>query len=180
MGQSEDIVARAHARLDPGWLFLVAGLTIIGATVLIPAQDDLAEARLQRDRALAFEVRSAQRLEKYSDYLDALSQRNETLVTSLVATQLNLSPAGKRVLPLDGETAVFDASIFRHLEPPPTPMPELKLADTALRRLATDRRSRLWLIAGGAMCLLIGLMPAATRVRGGARPLRGESAVAQA
>lgn len=167
MSESGGIVARGLSRLDPGWLFLLAGLTILSATVLIPAQDDLAEARLQRDRAMAFEERATARLERYSDYLDALSRRDETLVTSLVATQLNLAPAGRSVLPLAGEPDAFDASVFRDLEPAATPMPELHLADTALRRLTTGRHSRLWMIAGGAMCLLIGLMPPATRVRGG-------------
>ena len=167
MERHKGIIARALDGLDPGWLFLVAGLAILSATVLIPAQDDLAEARLQRERAEAFETRATARLERYSDYMDALQRRDETLVTSLVATQLNMSPAGRVVHPLAGDPDVFDASVFRDLEPAPTPMPELHLADTALRRLTTGRTSRLWMIAGGAMCLLIGLMPAATRVRGG-------------
>lgn len=151
------------ARFDPGWLFLVAGLAVLSATVLIPASDDLARARLQRDRALAIEERAANRLSRYSDYLDALGRRDPAVALSLAATQLNLAPEGKTLLELspDGwDPSAFDASIFDDLEPEPTPLPELDLPDTALRRLTTDDTARLWLIAGGAMCVLVGLLPA--------------------
>jgi len=151
------------ARFDPGWLFLIAGLAVLSATVLIPAYDDLARARLQRDRALAIEERAATRLSRYSDYLDALGRRDRAVALSLAATQLNLAPEGKTVLELapgGWDPEAFDASIFDDLEPAPTPLPELDLPDTALRRLTTDDTARLWLIAGGAVCVLVGLLPA--------------------
>ncbi|VAX37678.1 hypothetical protein MNBD_PLANCTO03-1174 [hydrothermal vent metagenome] len=42
-------------RFDPEWLFLVAGLVLLGFTVVIPAQADLARAEWQRDRTVAIE-----------------------------------------------------------------------------------------------------------------------------
>lgn len=157
------------SRLDPGWLFLLAGLAVLIATVLIPAHDDLARARLQRDRARAIEARAAERLAHYSDYLDALRRGDRAVSLSLAATQLNLAPADRRVLetaPGGWDPGAFDASVFAALEPDPTPLPELTLPDTALRRLTTADGARLWLIAGGALCVLIGLLPAAREALG--------------
>ncbi|MFG0274093.1 MAG: hypothetical protein ACF8QF_03455 [Phycisphaerales bacterium] len=153
------------SRFDPGWLFLCAGLAVLSATVLIPANDDLSRAHLQRDRARAIEARAADRLAHYSEYLDALRQGDRTVTLALAATQLNLAPTDRRVIELspDGwDPAAFDASVFDELEPDPTPLPELSLPDTALRRLTTDDRARLWLIAGGALCVLVGLLPASS------------------
>jgi hypothetical protein len=58
-------------KFDPGWLFLVGGLVLLGFTVVIPAQTDLAEAQWQRDRALAIEAQRKERLFKHERYLAA-------------------------------------------------------------------------------------------------------------
>lgn len=160
------LVLTILSRFDPGWLFLLAGLATLSATALIPAHDDLARAEVQRDRALAIEARAAERLARYSEYLDALHRGDRSVALSLAATQLNLAPRDRRVLelsPAGWDPSVFDASVFGDLEPAPTPLPEANLPETALRRLATDERARLWLIAGGAMCVLVGLLPVGVR-----------------
>ena len=41
--------------IDPGWLFILAGMGVLAAVVLIPASENLQRARWQRDRALAVE-----------------------------------------------------------------------------------------------------------------------------
>lgn len=145
--------------LDAGWLFLIAGAAVVVATVLIPAVDDLAEARWHRDRALALEKFRSDRLRNYSDYLDALDRHEKTLMLSLAATQLNLAPSDLRPLYLNPEPLADDASVFGRLEPtlnlPRPPQPP----SSWLQRLATGDSTRVWMISGGMLCMLIGLLP---------------------
>jgi hypothetical protein len=149
--------------LDPGWLYLLAGIALLAATVLIPAMDELAEARAQRDRALALEQHRVLRLGRYRDYLEALDRQEPSLVMALAASQLKQIPQGRSLIlePPDvfagGGSA--SASVFAGLEPPALTLPERQKVDSILARWTTDDRSRTWLIAGGAVCLLMGLLP---------------------
>jgi hypothetical protein len=152
-------------RFDPGWLFLIAGAAVVVTTVLIPATDDLAEARWHRDRALALERFRSDRIKNYTDYLDALNRHDGTLVASLAATQLNLAPIGLAPLTDKPEANGSDASVFAALEPTLNlPMPPAP-PESVLQRLATNDVTRVWMLVGGAMCMLIGLLPPAIEGR---------------
>lgn len=151
------------AYFDPGWLYLLAGLALLAATVLIPAMDDLADVQFERDRALALEGHRVQRLELYQGYLAALERQEPSLVMALAASQLNQIPQGRSLIlePADifagGGSAT--ASVFSGLEPPPLKLPERQRVDSILSRWTNSDRSRTWLIAAGAVCLLLGLLP---------------------
>lgn len=147
--------------LDPGWLFLAAGVIIMGATIVIPAQDNLAEARWQRERALTQERRRQERIENYERYLKALDAGDEQLALSLAATELNLIPEDREPLPGMPRGQADSATIFSALEPPPIHWNERPVPDSILYRWTTDDRRRLWLIAGGALACLLGLLPPA-------------------
>ena len=153
------------ALFDPGWLFLLAGLALLAATVLIPAADELAEVRLQRDRALMLEAHRVTRIDRYGEYLGALDREEPSLVVALAESQLNQIPQGRQPIieqpqPLVGVPgAGASASVFAGLEPPPPTLPERVRIDSRLERWTTNDTTRPWLIAGGALCLLIGLLP---------------------
>lgn len=154
-----DHIERARgAFLDPGWLFLAAGLALLGAVLIIPAQDDLREAEFLRDRAVAIEAHRQARLDRYQEYIDALDRQEPSLVVALAASQLNEIPVDRSPLLEDTDVAVSSASVFPALEPPPLVLPERSKVDSILQRWSTDDRSRLWLIAGGAFCVLLGLI----------------------
>lgn len=169
--------------VDSGWLFLIPGLIVLCATILIPALDDVADAKWRRDRVLAIEAHRLERLQNYIDYLDAVDRGDESVVLSLVATQLNMMP--EDVIPINPPTdpGRTSASIFPELEPTPILLRDAppKQERSLLTRLATGERSRLWMIIGGAICVLIGLLPVATpRIGSGSRsaarvPVRSES-----
>lgn len=160
-------------RFDPGWLFLLSGLAIIAAVSLIPAQHDLQQALWQRDRALAIEGHRLQRLERYAAYLAALRDNDQSVLISLAATQLNVSPVDRIPLEPMGEIARTSASVFPSLEPDPLKLPAKPPAEddaqrhklSILERLSINDSSRLWLIAAGMLCTLLGLLPATTRGR---------------
>lgn len=159
-------VKRPLFRLDAGWLFLAAGVAVIAATVLIPAAADLDEAHWQRNKALAIERHRLERLERYAQYLAAVQRGDEDVVLSLMATQLNRSPIARVPLTPVSEPARTSASPFPALEPDPLTLPErmpLQKNPSLLLRLTTNDHHRLWLIAGGVFCVLIGLLPPAVR-----------------
>jgi len=153
---------RAPYLVDPGWLFLLAGLALLAATVLIPAADDLAATKFQRERALAIEKHRLERLARYEEYLAALDNKDPSLVLSLAASQLNEIPEDRA--PIPGQRgalgAMADASVFPSLEPPALKLPERVQDDSILERWTNGERSRLWLIVAGAACVLVGLLPA--------------------
>ncbi len=163
MGRALSRPGRPIVLFDPGWLFLIAGLAILAATVLIPAKDDLEEARWLRDRALAVEQHRVDRLDRYTDYLKSLDDADQSLIQSLAASQLNQIPSDRMPLPGATETGRSSASVFPALEPEPLLLNDRAKVGSMLERWTTDDKTRIWLIAGGALCVLIGLLPQAVR-----------------
>ena len=161
---------RFLAWFDPGWLYLAAGLGLVISTVLIPAFDDLAEARWQRDRALAIERHRATRLDHYETYLAALDRADPALVESLAMTQLGLPPPGRSVIDVRAERTADgqlpSASVFRALEPPPLTLPKRARVGSRLEAWTTNDHTRVWLLIGGGACILFGLLPPVSRRRG--------------
>lgn len=164
-GRSSAPSRKPLVAIDAGWLFLLSGLTILSATVLIPAYDDLAEARWQRDRAVAIERHRLERLDRYGAYLDAVQRGEESVVLALAAEQLNKVPVGWRPLTPVADPGLRGASVFPALEPPPLRVEPREKTDSMLARLAMGERSRLWMLVGGAMSVLLGVLPPATRRR---------------
>jgi hypothetical protein len=149
--------ARPHALpLDPGWLFLIAGLALIGATVLVGAHENLDEVRWQRDRALALEDHRIERLKRYHAYMDALEREDPDLVLALTASELNEIPAGRIVLDAPRPPS---RTLFASLEPDPLVLPDRRVNHSVLARWSASARTRPWLLATGALCLLVALLP---------------------
>ncbi|KAA0214013.1 MAG: hypothetical protein DYG94_02910 [Leptolyngbya sp. PLA3] len=170
MSESHETPARPLlAPIDPGWLFLLAGLTLLAAAVLIPAQQDLADARWRRDAALAHEQNRLERLGRYEEYLAAIERNDRALVESLAASQLGLVPKGGAPVDSSAHPNMLDASIFRQLEPGAVTVASPPTSDSILSRLVSSRKTRLWVIAGAAVCVLIGTLPHAAAARRRAR-----------
>jgi len=153
-------------RADPGWLFLIAGLALAAATVLIPAQQDLADVRWLRDRAVLIEQHRQHRLNNYARYIAAAERGDETVVLQLVESQLGMRPANRAPLLIEpwnewggGEPAM----VFAALEPPTIVEPERPQQESRLGRWSTDERTRLWMLGGAGLLVLIGLMPPGRR-----------------
>lgn len=147
---------------DSGWLFLIAGGVVFIATTLIPAFDDAHAAERQVRQARAWADHQTRRIERYSEYLDALDRKDPTLIASLAATHLHLRPAGKRAILFEDpeELARRPINVFEGVEPPPprTP-PAFEPPESVLGDLARGERSRLILFAGATLCILWGLLP---------------------
>ena len=142
---------------DPGWLFLLAGMAALAAAALIPAQDRLDEIRWQVARMEAVEASHQERLDRYQRYLEALEAEDPALARSLAASQLNLAPEDR--VPLAPGVGLPSASVFEGLEPGPTQVPVREVRVSRLHSLATGRKTRPWMLAGGMLAVAIGLMP---------------------
>jgi hypothetical protein len=152
---------RRPVAFDPGWLFLVAGLALLSATLLIPAVDSLNEARWLRDRARVFEEHRLQRITRHDEFWAALREGDPTLALALAASQLNQITADRA--PLEGdqlEQTAGGASVFPALEPDPIALPPKPVMDSTLHRLVTGEKSRSWILAIAGVMILIGLLPA--------------------
>lgn len=151
---------------DPGWLFLISGVAVLAATVLIPARHELAVAEWARDRALAIEKHRTDRLNRYATYLQAVERGDESVLLSLAASQLNKSPIDRVPLMAASDPGVTNASVFPDLEPEPVKIPErpvINESSSLLTRWTTHEKWRLWLLAGGMLCVMIGLLPPSRR-----------------
>ena len=154
---------RPRTRLRPGsgvvggWLIFLAGLGMLGAVVLIPAQSDLARTRQARDAMLLREQVELRRIDRHRQYLHAYENGDPRLLRSLAMSQFNMTPVDRKVLLAPGGPG--DLELFGPIEPTTRVGLIAGQEPSRLAQLATDRRTRLWLIAGAVWCLFVGLLP---------------------
>ena len=172
MSDSPHSLYRPLFRIDPGWPFVLAGLALLIAGVLIPAQRELHELRGQQKLVEANEVRLYARLESYDRFLNDLRAGDPDLVRRLAIAQLNIVPKGEQSLLLTPGLNQTVAQWIDESVPPVTLQPE-PYPDTLLGRLALGPK-RLWLLAAAAFLLFVGLLigpdpvrPLGERARGG-------------
>lgn len=142
--------------IDPGWLFVIAGVAMLAAALLIPARIDLQQMVDQRDRIRHNEYVVVERLERYDMLLSELERGEDVLLRRLALTQLNKLPEGEEPILVSG---TFDLPITRWVdasinEPPPEPTP---VPDSTLTELVSGE-NRLWVIAGSVFCVFVGLV----------------------
>jgi hypothetical protein len=143
-------------RIDPGWPFVIAGLLLLVAGVLIPAQRDLQELRNTLEIHRALEDQSIRQLAAYDRFINDLEHGDEQLVGRLAASQLNLMPKDERSMLLVPTLNATVTQWIEDSEPAILPNPPA-YPDTLLSRLATGPR-RLWVLACGAFLVFVGLM----------------------
>ncbi|HWB20610.1 MAG TPA: hypothetical protein VG711_09940 [Phycisphaerales bacterium] len=149
-------LARPLFQVDPGWLFVFAGVAACAAAVLIPAQQDLGKLQSQLAMMKAEEAQAVDSLEAHAQFLDSLERGEPELTRRLAASQLRLVPKGESpvLLTLQNPAPITDwleSTTPFHL-PQQDPQPP-----SLLSRLA-DGPHRLWLLAGGAFAVFLGLL----------------------
>lgn len=143
-------------RFGPGWLFVLAGLALCAAGILIPAQSDLKQLQNQRDQLLHEEAILSKRIEARAEFLEQIEKQDPALINRLAVSQLNLIPAqGTPVLiaPSVGDPIDkwVDATIIAE------PLQSRATIQSTLSQLAQGRY-RLWLLASGVVCAFAGLL----------------------
>lgn len=149
-------VRSSPCRLDPGWLFVTAGLSLCAAGLLVPARRDVTELDEQRAELVRRHQNAAAQVQAHESFLDQLRREEPAVIRRLAAAQLNLVPAGATpVLVASSRQApvsqwIADTVRLESARPAAPP-------DTWLTRL-TDERHRLWVLAGGFLAVFFGLL----------------------
>ena len=81
-------------QVDPGWLFILAGLSVCAAGIVLPAQADLEALQRQLELLRQEEAQAYARLEAHAQFLDQVDESDASLVRRLAAAQLNMVPQG--------------------------------------------------------------------------------------
>lgn len=143
-------------RFDAGWLFILAGLAVCAAGILLPAQADLRVLREQTDRLRDEEDRAYARLKAHSDFMDQVDRADPALIRRLAATQLNLVPETDTPVLLAASATVpvthwIESAVQLDLRPP-------KSAPTSTLSKLANGPYRLWMFGGGIMFVFMGLL----------------------
>ena len=156
---------RARSRIDPGWLFVVGGLVLCVAGILLPAQRDLDDLRRQRAELRHEETILEGRLAARSVFLQELDRHQPALIRRLAASQLNLVRQGEEPVLV---SASFNEDIISWVDATvQSPAIEpIRRANSTLSRLMNGRY-RLWLLTAGVVSAFLGLLldPSLTRIR---------------
>ena len=164
-GSAVKRLGRIPALLDPGWLFVMAGLAMCAAVIIIPAEHSLQAMRQQVGQLKEEESLLAARLSAHASFLDELRRGEPALVRRLAAAQLNLVPEGERpVLLVRSASVSVEDWIERTVrdETAASPRP----ARSVLAML-TEGPQRLWVLGGSILSVFIGLLigPSVSRSR---------------
>ena len=144
------------SRLDPGWLFVAAGLTLCVAGVLIPAQRSLHDLGGQLARIEHLHAIGQDGIEAHQQFLDRLRHRDPSVIRRLAAAQLNLMPAGDTpLLVANSSQATVTDWIDRSVTP--GTVTAAAPAGTWLTRL-TEGTRRLWMLGFGVLVVFVGLL----------------------
>jgi hypothetical protein len=156
-GEYESTVDRVAplARLSPGWPFLIAGLAVVAAVMLVPAWRDVQDVRLERDRLQAVVDYEGRRVEATRSMLAALHTGDPDLQRRLIAWQLNLLPAGDVAIAREVHAGGVLGWIDDTVEP--VTAPPLAPAVSRLESIVSGP-ARLWMMAAGVLLVFVGLV----------------------
>ena len=141
------------------WFIFAAGLAILVAALILPAQIDLRNTRIERDRALHIEQSHQTRIERYNTFLADMENPTQATIELLAMSQLGMIPKNREALVLGGQPA--DPQVFEILEPAIKPFEPRVASVSRLELLTTSPQSRFWFVLIGAISVMYGLMPAA-------------------
>ena len=141
------------------WLIFSAGAAALVAALILPAQIDLRNARIERDRALHIEQTHQTRIERYQSFLAELDHPSDSTVDLLAMSQLGVIPENRDALIIPGQPA--DPQLFEFLEPATVLYTTPVIYTSRLEALTTDSESRFWFVLIGAVAIMYGILPAA-------------------
>lgn len=152
--------------LDPGWMLLIAGVALLGAALILPAQAELRQAQIDRDVAQALYNWRQTHLENHRHFADRLEDPDDALLLSLVSTQLNMIPVTSNAVPTlatsfsDHSEPADDASPFAALLPAYQPPQVHAPFESILMKWTAHPRGQLLVLATGILLAFLGLISA--------------------
>tara|TARA_B100001059_G_scaffold123229_2_gene123162 strand:+ start:2444 stop:2965 length:522 start_codon:yes stop_codon:yes gene_type:complete len=150
----------AFGAFDPGWLFVLLGMIVLSAGILIPAIQENRVLGEQLRLARQMESRSQQHLTRSTSLLDQM-YRDDATLRRIWNADLNRTPQGSEPVLRDLEAPSdvlqwLDASAGQSVLLSEASS-EIELQPSLLERMASGPR-RLWFLGAGGMCLCVGLV----------------------
>lgn len=154
--------------LSGGWTmgFLLSGIAIIAACILIPQGDETRKLMYERAKLRADLEQVQKQVATNGEFLQKV-QSDPTLAQRLAQRQMKLVPAGTKVLDVDDASPTKDdKSPFLIVSvPPPAPMPPYQPRGGVFAQMCRNGRSQLYMIGGGLLLLAAGLVLGASGPR---------------
>lgn len=143
------------ARLSPGWPFLIAGLVVVAAVMLVPAWRDVQNVRMERDRLQAVVDYEARRVAATEEMLEALASGDPELERRLIAWQLNLLPVGDVAIARE----VHAGGVLGWIDDTVDPVAAVAAAPAvSTLEWIVSGPARLWVLAVGVLLVFLGLV----------------------
>ena len=147
--------AAAGSWADPGWCFVCAGLLLVAVAVLVPAWRDVAGLKQQVAELDAQIERAHARERNGRELLEALRIGDALTEQRLIAWQWNLVPLGDEAIIHERHDGGIAGWVEARTGAPN--VPAVAPPPTRLERW-TGHGARPWLLGGGGLCLLVGIV----------------------
>ncbi len=139
-----------------GWLFLLAGLALVMAAIVVPAEQELRGLQARVDALQGQHARLLERIAVHQRFLDDLDGGDETLMLRVADMQMNRTGEGTLVLRDPGAAGTPLEWLSRRSQ---TAVPiSLHESPASFLTRWTQGRGRLWIAAVGSFCVFVGLI----------------------
>ncbi|MEO0513244.1 MAG: hypothetical protein AAF108_10165 [Planctomycetota bacterium] len=145
------------------WLVLLAGLSVVAASVLIPAEVELRRVHDERDRVVAEEAGRRAWLDRHLAYRDALAEGRGAVLIDVARRQLGKRPAGWQPVEPTARASADPFLTLGRLRRVGASSTEPKSV-SVLERWFGDRRTGAWGVVLGGVCVFWALLPPASRL----------------
>ncbi len=148
---------RKSVGLDPGWLFVLGGLVICSASLVVPAHMELVEAKQQLSALQSQEQWAVDRLAAYDQFMSQLDSEDPGLIRRLASRSFNMLPEGDTPILMD--VGASEASIEQWIESTvSSPPKEGHARPSSMLATISTGPYRPWFLASGVACIFIGLL----------------------
>jgi len=151
-------------RFDFGWLYLLCGLVLTGAAIVLPARHNL-DVLTSKKTTIASDLEElAYRMGVYQAFLDDVLAENPQLTKRLIEMQFNTSPEGSSVV-IDRSASQTPLAWVAQRAKRTRVLPMESEQASILSQFAAGQ-GRLWLLGSGAFAIFIGLIAKPATVSG--------------
>jgi hypothetical protein len=143
-------------KIDLGWIYLLCGLALTTAAIVLPAHSDLKEIVSKKEVIVDNLKELSYRVEVHKTFLEDVQDGNPEIINRLVEMQFNLPPTGTPVV-IDKSSVQTPLAWVQQRAKRNRIMP-IEVEQASILTRFAEGQGRLWLLAIGAFTIFIGLI----------------------